>query len=298
MRSISVCPLVVAIFTATADDVFGFQNGNQTAIQQATQADVICIGKVADFEPELQTIELTAGEKVACLVASIRIEESLVGADGVTTIRVAQVSRQRGANSPEVIRRVRPGKLYGRPQTSLILGQQACFFLQKVPTADCFVPVNLDLPLDKSDPNYANSLGGIRKIAKVIEKPMDCLKSKNTFDRQLAASVLVLRYRAEPTIGSGNLVNEPLSAQESKLILAALAEMQWGELPFDQNGVLSLQNAFSQLQVTEKDGWKLPEMKDDDDCNLAMGEAVAKWMKGHSAKYQIQRISAGPAKPR
>jgi hypothetical protein len=63
-----------------------------SAFQQTAAADLIVIGKVTDIEPQSVLAERTKGaDKVDHLVATIRIEENLLGAKGLTHLRVAFV---------------------------------------------------------------------------------------------------------------------------------------------------------------------------------------------------------------
>jgi hypothetical protein len=270
-----------------------------TPIQQSTQADVVVVGKVCDLEPDVVMLEqYQGGGKVAHIVATIRIEEGLVGAKGLTHLRVAYVPSQRQVYAEEFgIQQLQRRERFWRGQASLTQGQEGCFFLQKHARADLLVPVNMGYPLDKSSFNFDDEMKAVRNILRAVDKPLEVLRSKDAGERQLAACALVSRYRQQRnTTGTVAVTNEALSAEESKLILSALGEMKWGELPFDSNGTFSLQNVFWQLQLTDKDGWQQPQQKENQDYNAIMGEAVTKWLKGNAEKYRVQRLVFNSAK--
>jgi hypothetical protein len=63
-----------------------------SAFEQTAAADLIVIGKVTDIEPEPVLIASPGGTgKALHLVATIRVEENLSGAKGLTHVRVAFV---------------------------------------------------------------------------------------------------------------------------------------------------------------------------------------------------------------
>ena len=61
-------------------------------LEQTTQADVIVIGTVTDIEEQPVQAERRKGSgKVAHLVGTIRVAETLLGAKGLTHVRVGYV---------------------------------------------------------------------------------------------------------------------------------------------------------------------------------------------------------------
>ena len=73
-----------------------FEPDGLSAFEQAAAADLIVIGKVTDIEPEPVLAERAhSKDKVLHLVATIRVEENLLGAKGVTHVRVAFVPELR-----------------------------------------------------------------------------------------------------------------------------------------------------------------------------------------------------------
>src|SRR5262249_14509632 len=76
-------------------------------------------------------------------------------------------------------------------------------------------------------------------------------------------------------------------ADESKLILKALAEGDWKKYEPDTiNGM----QAFYQLGLTDKDGWKQPQPKPGADFQDSMKEKVVKWLERPGKEYQMRKI--------
>ena len=115
---------------------------------------------------------------------------------------------------------------------------------------------------------------------------MAVLKGKNADDRFLTAAMLIARYR---TPRPGETKTEAIDAEESKLILQALADADWTVKPAP--GILGLQtmnpqNIFYRLNLTPQDGWTQPtDVKD-------VPDAAKQWLKDNAEKYRIQRFVA------
>jgi hypothetical protein len=84
------------LFCAAACARAQFEPDGLSAFEQAAASDVIVIGKVTDIESEPVLAERARGTgKVLHLIATIRVEENLLGAKGLTHIRVAFVPELR-----------------------------------------------------------------------------------------------------------------------------------------------------------------------------------------------------------
>lgn len=271
-------------------------------MQQAAQADIVVIGKVTDLESDLAMVEASPGsERVGHMVANVRIEESLLGTKGLTHVRIGFVPTTRMVMSEDARFNARlNGVRSWFGGMNLTAGQEACFFLQKHPTADFYVLMQYAYPLNKGDLGYDTDIKAVRNIIKAFEKPVEALRAKDAGERQLAACALVMRYRTQKRIAVpvfeqvAPVVNEPVPAEESKLILKALGEMRWGEQPFDVNGTFSLQSAFSQLGIGANDGWQQPPQKENEDFNAVMSDALSKWFNANADKYRVQRLAFNP----
>jgi hypothetical protein len=268
-----------------------------TPTQQALDADVVVLGTVGEVDPDVATVEQhRGGGKITHMIVTIRIRESLRGAKGVTHLRVGFVPMAQSYTQDEL------GLPFGESRVwqggvNLLPGQNACFFLQKHPSADFYVPVPRGYPLDNGRLGYTAEMEQVRKITRALERPLEALRAKEAGDRQFAACALVHRYR-QPVrnSGGGMQVEEAVSAEESRLILEALGGMKWGDTPFDLHGALSLQNVFSQLQIADKDGWRPPAQSGNEDYNTVLTEAAAKWLKANAGTYTVRRLVNSSAK--
>ena len=273
---------------------------NRTPAQQAMTAEVIVVGKVVEIEKELTkaTSHPSVKEKIDYHVGVVKISESIQGAKGLTTIRVGWQPTPRlggpGGNlEPAIQPAIQPIRRppFQQPQASLTEGQEGCFFLTKHHDGDFYVLQQFGSPLDKKSADFDKQLSSVKKLLKTYEDPKSALKAKDAADRQFAAIMLVQKYRTYPQVNTPNVkvAQEGIDAEESKLILQTLSEMEWNKV--DANG-MSLQNVWYQIGVQPKDGWVQPKFVQGQDFNKIMGEAVAKWLKENAEKYRVQRYSA------
>lgn len=92
MRRIHLVALGVMALSPAAPARAQFVPEGLSPFQQVSAADLVVTGKVTDIEPEPVLVErVKGGEKVLHLVATLRVEEKLLGAGGLTHVRVAFV---------------------------------------------------------------------------------------------------------------------------------------------------------------------------------------------------------------
>src|SRR5262249_40106458 len=107
-------------------------------------------------------------------------------------------------------------------------------------------------------------------------------------DRLLTASLLLARFQA----GAGPKAKaEPIDANQSKLILEAIASADWSQ-PDMAGGDLTPRGGFPSPPPTPEDGWTAPQQGANQDVRLFMKDwdaAAQKWLKDHSATYRVQR---------
>ncbi|MCE9532681.1 MAG: hypothetical protein K8T89_16410 [Planctomycetes bacterium] len=270
---------------------------NRNPAQQAMTAEAVVVGKVTEIEKEVTKASLFPGakDKVDYQVAVLKISESVLGAKGLTTIRVGTQVGALAPVQPNVPPngqiRIRPAIApFPQPQVSLTEGQEGCFFLTKHHDGDFYVLQQGGLPLDKKAADFDKQLDSVKKLLKAFEDPKTALQAKDAADRQFAACMLVQKYRQYPQITmptpTTKVVQEPIDAEVSKLILKTLSEMDWANI--DPSGA-NLQNTFYQLGLQPKDGWVQPKFVQGQDFNKMMGAAVKKWMTENADKYRIQR---------
>lgn len=134
----------------------------------------------------------------------------------------------------------------------------------------------------------------MKRYAAVLADPLKGLKSDKAADRAEAAAVALAKYRTPPEFAA-TVEEVAIPAEESKLILAALAEGDWSERRrFD--GPTATLSTFYYLRLTEKDGWKepaLPQPKPGQppiDFGIVQKEAFAKWLAGSGKDYRIKKV--------
>jgi hypothetical protein len=237
-------------------------------------AEVIVVGKVTGFGSKLVKGEMFKGDERDMQIATVKVGEVLMGKDA-KEIKVGFFPPANVQGGPRIIRR--------GPTVQLKQDEEYCLVLLKHPAQkDVYVALNYyDAIAKKDNPNFAKEVAEIKKSAKLIAKPLDGLKSKKADERFLTAGLLISRYRSTP-IGTDK--TEQVSADESKLILEALAEADWTTKAPRIGFQLHPQTLFLSLAVTEKDGWKQP--KD----FTKFGEEAKKWCKDNAGKYRINRF--------
>ncbi len=218
---------------------------NSTPVQTIPQANAVVLGKVTSIEKELVEVASGAIEikgadvpKTVYKIANVKISESLMGAKGITTIKVG--FNVDGGHGDIEFEGLGGGKFSGRLNIygiSLSEGQEGLFIISRHPSGEfyTFTLVNYHRPMfyDKKVADYERRLAETKIIINAMKDPISALKAKEKEDRISALAFLVLHYgessRAKPVI------QENLSAEESKLILKVALEMDWVNSPADIN---------------------------------------------------------------
>jgi hypothetical protein len=218
------------------------------------RADCIVVGKVTTIEEK--TVKTPALGEMA--LAVVKIETGLLGAKGLTHVKV------------------------GFHPEALKVGQEACFFLTKVPGQAFFTAGGyLDVVNKAGMANFAQEVETIKRCTKLLEDPIKGLKSKEAGDRALAAALLVCRHG---TPRHGAMKQEPIDAAESKLILETLAESDWDR--FDPILRAKTSTVFLRLGLTPADGFQQP-------ADFRQFPAAAKqWLKDNAGKYRVKRFTS------
>jgi hypothetical protein len=259
------------------------------AIRQATlpervaMANVIVVGKVVEIEKKNVQAKAFSGaqEKTEYRVAVVEIKDAILGAKGLTHVRVAFLPEPK----EPAVRPGGPVLLRKRaPLVQLTKDTEACFFLTPHFEESFHVIPNLTPPIESKAENFKKDLAEARRIAKLLENPKAGLKSKNAADRELTAGLLLVRYR---TPLQGETKQEPIDAEESKQILETLAGADFGEVVAPTR--FTAEQAFFRLGLTDKDGWKPAQFKD---FQIEFPPVAKKWLKENAEKYRIQRFVA------
>jgi hypothetical protein len=256
--------------------------------QLVVGADAVVVGKVTAIEDKTVSASAAPGvaDKVEYHIATVKVEDALLGAKGLTHIKVGYVVPKEPPAPP-------PGgpirlPIRRFPTVKLEVDQEALFFLHKHHDADFYVvPAYFDV-MNKTIPNFDKSVELAKKCAKALSDPKAGLKAKDAGERALTAGLLVFRYRNQVAAGP-NPKTEPIDAEESKLILKALADADWSA-GFSRDTITPLM-AFGQLGVTDKDGFKPPQFAPGQPvAPNAYQDAAKAWVKEHADNYRIQRI--------
>jgi hypothetical protein len=249
------------------------------------QADAALVGRVLALEDQdVDAIPAPgATAKVKYRVALIKVSETLKGLDkkDKDTVRIAFFAPA----APQPVQPGRPVIRPGirRPMLTLQAGQEGLFYVKKHPTESFYVaegPYSFTNAENKE--NFTKEVQQAKTAVKLLANPKAGLKSKDAKDRLLTAGLLLSQYRQWT---APNPKTEPIDAEESKLILTAIAEGDWNQ-PF-RFGEMSPMQLFNQLGLTEKDGWKPPQqVRNPQDYPNAARE----WLREHRDSYRIQRV--------
>lgn len=266
-----------------------------TPAQKLARADVVVVGKVTAVEKDTVDAPQFPGvkEKTSYKVAVIKVESALVGAANVTHIKVgfvpaAPAAPGGGGADPAVPPRGRPvpGR-GGFGPVVLTEGQEGVFYLNKHHSADFYTISPMLAPIGTKDEGYKDQLAQAKQGAAVFADPMKALKADKATDRLFAANILIQKYRAYPEGGvEAEMVK--VSADESKLVLKAIAEGNWKGDNNDPNAPNAYQ-AFSMIGLNEKDGWKYPVVKPGEDFVEKTKETFVAWLAGAGKDYQISK---------
>jgi hypothetical protein len=239
-------------------------------------AEMVVVGKVVALEEKPVTAHAYPGakDKVLFTVAEVKVSDAVLAPKGTTTVRL-------GFQPIPPMVAIRPMPFQAT------VGMEGCFFLVKNGDSGIYLPQGVLCYLDKKSPTFEKDVALIKQCVKILDAPVASLKAKDAEERFLAAGMLVARYASRHT---QNDVAELIDAEESKLILQALADADW--TPTNDLMKLSPRMVLSRLPLTAKDGWALPANSDP----KAYAVYAQSWVKGHVDGYRIQRWVADKGK--
>jgi hypothetical protein len=233
--------------------------------------DVVVVGTVAEVEPD-PVLVAKGGPKTRYRVARVKIGEALLGAAGLTEIKVAFIGAE---DQPKDGLKI--------PTPVLEKDNEVLLFLRKRTGDDRYyifshfgavgkTPTNPYLRGDlKAETDEA------RPLCKLMADPAKALKSEAEKDRMLTAWMLLTRYRTYPAdLGLGTLKEEAVPAAESKLVLENL-------VPLAAANGDAFRSAVSILNLTKADGF------DGSVHGEGGAERTVRWLKDHTATYQLKK---------
>jgi hypothetical protein len=238
-------------------------------------AEMVIVGRVTGIEDRNVMVAPFPGakNKVEYKIAVVTITEALVVPEGRLAPKGAKTIRLGFVPIP-------PGVAISPPPFQPSVGQDGCFFLTKHGAADFFVapsPLNF---IAKGNAGFDKDLALVKRCVKILADPNPALKGKGE-DRFLAAAMLVARYR---TRASADAKTEAIDAEQSKLILQALADADWTP-PADFTQLSPLM-VLHRLPLTKADGWTPPPAQN----AKAYAAYAQQWLRDHADSYRIQRF--------
>jgi hypothetical protein len=180
-------------------------------------------------------------------------------------------------------------------QIQLQVGQDGLFSVNKHNKESFFVTVNYQSFVSReNNPNFETTVKSAKQVAKVQGDPVAALKSADKDDRYTAAAVLISKYRTFVNTTGQPMKQVQIDAEESKLILKALAEGDWKQANMFNQPIQSPFQLFNQLGINQQDGYNTAGLRTQQDILAAQ----QKWLDENKDKYRIQKWAVDPnAKP-
>lgn len=273
------------------------------ALQKAMNSQLVVSGTVSLGKDTTDLLMYQGAQaKTTYKVATIKVADTLLG-DKVDSVKVLVAP-----SDPAQIPFERPG---GQPQPDqyfpqyylnsiqVIDGQEGVFFLQKHPTAaDQWVLAPSFAPLNPLDTKYKDDLAAVKQVGAVYADPVKALKAKEADDKLRAAVVLMTKYGRWPQgfQGPGQPERKAIPAEESKLILKALADADWEKWDKQQqqpdpnmDWTMNPANVLGMMQVYP--GQKgFPQFQAQPGQYYSAYKAAFKdWLDGNGKDFEIQR---------
>lgn len=248
--------------------------------QRVAQADLVLVGRVVALED--RDLEIARAPKstakVVYRIALVAVTEPILG----KTPKVVRVGFRPPAD-PKVV----GGAVFRRPTYTpqLTVGLDGLFYLSRHPVGDFhFAPMYYDV-VRRTDSTFAQDLTEARQAAILLAEPLEHLRRPDAETRFRTAALLLVRYRMSVVGGSRQ---EPIPAEESKLILEALRDARWQRPPVARGRAeLDPWTAFNTLGLTERDGWSPPKgARSLQDYHAAAQD----WLRRHHGSFRIRRF--------
>jgi hypothetical protein len=272
--------LAAAILLAGVTIPCGFVYALRVALppgpERFANADAIFVGRVTAIKPvdiEAQSFP-GAKTKQKFTIAIVQINEKI---RGIKTEKMIEVGFIPFVQPKPGVPQISSG---GRnPQMQV--GQEGLFALNKHHEGKFYLAPNYGNYVPAADKNnLAKEVKTAKQVVAVMANPKAALQSKDAEERLLAASIQIKSYRTQKAPFPNR--EEPISAEETKLLFDAILADKWQPGRFGQANAFQL---FNQLGLTAKDGWKSPmNIKNIDEVR----QAAQTWLRDHP-EYRIKR---------
>ena len=254
------------------------------------QAEAVVVGKVTSIDKETVDLEQFPGNpKVPHTIANIKIETSLFGTKNVTHVKVAFVKP--GDEGGQGGGGIRPGRPFpGNQQFVPTEDQEGVFFLQKHPTSANHYTIQMGHnPVLSADAKYKDELETVKAMAASFADPVKALKAEKDEDRVANALSLAQKYRMYPMNNmSGVTEDTPISADESKLFVKVLTDVDWtkhADAPKLADALGLMPGNYGIPRVAAADG---------EEPLAARQKAFKAWADKFGGKFEVKKITAKP----
>jgi hypothetical protein len=252
----------------------GFPRPEPPLPQRVALSDCVIVGQVTSVPEDrvnaLALPKIAGAPKVPHQMAVVRIDSVVLGAKDLRELLVGFVA-------PPSPRR-QQGFRWS-------IGQQGCFFLRKHPDEAFWVlQADYDMMDKGRDKDFERRLAIVRRCGNLLKDVEAGLRAPEADDRLLTAGMLILRYRTPQYVYRGSAKTEPIDAEQSRRILAVLAEGEWAEM--DLRVPMGRLRLFLRLGLKDGDGWKA--VRSDKEA----AEAARAWLRANASTYRIRRYIA------
>ena len=242
----------------------------RTALVRFGAADCVVVGRIAALESKTVFALPHAGAtmKKEYGVGMLEITQAIKGGEGLTHLRIGLLPCQRAA-----------------------LGKEACFFLFPHFEETFFItPRQFGEPLIKEgNRGFDAEIRRYQHWAELQKDPSAGLKSRDADERFVTAALLVSQYRNfVPGFHAENRKTDLIDAEQSRLIMLALAEADWDAI--EKRHDLPIEWLFNRLDINAKDGWERRRFAHDENVLHA---AMQQWLKDHVKTYRIAAFAQG-----
>jgi hypothetical protein len=288
--AVLVAGLAVPVLARAVPAIAPFPQVNKT---QA--ADLIVTGRVVAIED--QDAKIPAPPNMVYRVAVVQVTEALKGKAENNMVRVAfQVAKNvPGVQPNPQPQPVPPVQIQPFPikkpfqpnfNVPLNVGMEGLYYLQKNPTQKLYTLVQTYGSFVSVENNKQGFDFEVAQV-KVAANPMASLKAAKAADRATAAVVLIKQYRQPVFVPGKGQVQEPINAEESKLILKGLLEAEWPVAPAQINYNTHPAIAFNMLGIGPQDGFQgAPQGV----YSQPYADAAKAWLQKNWQTYQVKRF--------